>query len=136
MDDSKFSTLTHLVDTFGVQNDNLKQLKTEVEAKNKEIKEIMSSEKLDYFSTGDYSATYKVKQTTKVNEDKLLYLLQTVDGDNFRKLGIIQTKEYIDSDALETAIFNGIFDAEMLRKIQECSTVVETPTLTVKKKGK
>lgn len=136
MEDSRFSTLTHLVDTFGVQNDNLKQLKTEVDAKNKEIKEIMSSEKLDYFSTGDYSATYKVKQTTKVNEDKLLYLLQTVDGDNFRKLGIIQSREYVNVDALEAAIYNGIIDKDLLIEIKNCSSVVQTPTLTVKKKGK
>ena len=128
--------LTHLIDSFGPSNDNLKELKKKCDAENKEIKEIMAEEKLDHFSTGDYSASYTIKRTTKVNEDKLLYLLQTVDGDNFRKLGIIQTKEYIDSDALETAVFNGLFDADMLRKIQECSAVVETPTLTVKRKGK
>lgn len=128
--------LIQIIDYFGQDKEALDTLKKSCEENNKKIKEMMSSEGLEHFNTSKYSATYKVKQTTKVNEDKLLYLLQTVDGDNFRKLGIIQTKEYIDSDALETAIFNGIFDAEMLRKIQECSTIVETPTLTVKKKGK
>ena len=128
--------LVNLVDTFGSDKFKMDELKKTCDAKNKEIKEIMSSSNLDFFSTDEYTATYKVKQTTKVNEDKLLYLLQTIDGDNFRKLGITQVKEYIDSEALESAIFNGVFDPETLRKIQECSTVVETPTLTVKRKGK
>lgn len=128
--------LIQLIDAFGAKNDTLKQLKTECDAQNKKIKEIMSGDNMNYFDTGTYSASYKVKETTKVNEEKLLYLLQQLDGDNFRKLGIIKSKEYIDSDALENAVYNGIFDAQTLLKIQECSTVVETPTLTVKKKGK
>lgn len=138
MEEERRWNLIHLVDTFGTKNSDLKELKAECDAKNKEIKSIMAEEKLDFFQTGQFSASYVVKQTTKVNEEKLLYLLQQLDGDNFRKLGIIKTKEYIDSDALESAIYNQLIGTDMMVKIQECSTIVETPTLTVKpkKKGK
>lgn len=134
MEEEKRQNLIHLVDTFGIKNSNLKELKAECDAENKEIKSIMAEEKLDFFQTGEFSASYVVKQTTKVNEEKLLYLLQQLDGDNFRKLGIIKSKEYIDSDALESAIYNQLIGTDMMVKIQECSTIVETPTLTVKKK--
>lgn len=138
MDTQKEQDLVYLVNTFGDNNEKVKELKKICESKNQEIKAIMAEEKLDYFNTDVFSASYVVKQTTKVNEEKLLYLLQQLDGDNFRKLGIIKSKEYIDSDALESAIYNQLIGTDMMVKIQECSTVVETPTLTVKpkKKGK
>ena len=108
-------------------------LKKECEAKNAEIKTIMGNNDLHSFVTDKYNASYIIKESTKVNEEKLLALLQE-QGDTFRSLGIIKTREYVDDEALEAAIYNGQIDKELLVKIKDCSTIVKTPTLTVKRR--
>lgn len=128
--------LAHLIDIFGENNEKVKELKKICDSKNQEIKAIMAEEKLDYFSTNEFSASYIIKQTTKVNEEKLLALLQATDGDKFREIGIIQSKEYVDPDSLENAIYEGYIDNDLLSRIKECYTETSVPTLTVKKKGK
>ena len=131
----KDTDLIYLVDTFGDNNEKLKELKKVCEGKNAEIKEMMANADLHSFSTEKYNASYVIKESVKVNEDKLLALLQEVDGDTFRQLGIIKSREYVDDTALEAAIYNSLIDKDLLVKIQECSTIVKTPTLTVKLKG-
>lgn len=137
MEEQRRQNLIHLVDTFGIKNSNLKELKAECDARNQEIKTIMAEENLDYFNTEDYSASYKVKQTTKVNEEKLLQVLKKdwTSRNGSMECPYIQKREYVDSDALEAAIYKGEINPETLAMIKDCSTVVETPTLIVKKKG-
>lgn len=126
--------LTYLVNTFGENNEKLKELKKVCDGKNAEIKEIMAAQNISAFNTDYFNATYIVKETVKVDEDKLLALLQEKGGDTFRNLGIIKTKEYVDDDALEAAIYNSLIDKDLLLEIKNCSNTVKTPTLTVKKK--
>lgn len=135
MNSEQIDRLTELIDAFGEEKDQLKQLKDSSDKKNAEIKQLMQSCEVNSFGTHGFNATYFVKETTTVNEDKLLAMLQQRDGDRFRELGVIKTKEYVDPDALEAAIFNSAVDEDTLIAIKNCSTTVRTPTLVVKRKG-
>ena len=133
MDNEK---LTTLINTFAENKENMNHLKSICDSQNAEIKEMMSAENINKFQTDDYIASYFVKPNVKVNEEKMLMVLLQENADTFRKLGIIKSKEYVDSDALENAIYNSLIDKELLAKLQDCSTTTEIPTLVVKKKGK
>jgi len=131
----KMVDLTNLVNDFGANNEKLKELKKVCEGKNAEIKEIMSTEKLSTFSTDQYNASYIIKESTKVDEDRLLEVLKKdwTSRNGSMECPYIKKREYVDSDALEAAIYNSQIDKDLLIEIKNCSTVIKTPTLTVKK---
>ena len=63
-------------------------------------------------------------------------MIQVVRSYNIpESIGIVKTREYIDEDALESAIYNGLIPDDVMDKIKECMTVkeVETIRLTTKK---
>ena len=54
-----------------------------------------------------------------------------------RQLGLdelIKTKEYVDTDAMEEAIYNGTITQNMLLEISKAQEVKESVALTIKKK--
>lgn len=127
--------LMTMIDDYGSKNDELNSLKKVVEAKNKDIKGIM----LDLIQcdekgnrcvmTGAYQATLAMRDRSTINEERLIAWLKA------HKLGtgIIKKKEYVDSDALENAIYNGVIPQELVADMDTCKDVNMVPTLTVKK---
>ena len=136
MEQEQEKKLISLVNTFAENKEDMNHLKEVCDRQNAEIKEIMNAENISKFSTDEFTASYTVKQTTKVNDEKVLMVLLQTNAEIFRELGIIKSKEYVDSEALENAIYNSLIDKELLAKIKDCSTTTATPTLTVKRKGK
>lgn len=130
--------LIYLVNTFGDNNEKVKELKKILDEKNAEIKSLMAAQELRSFSTDSYNASYIVKETVKLDEEKLLQVLiqDWAARNGSMECPYIKTKQYVDNDALEAAIYRGELDPNTLAKIKECSVVTQTPTLTVKKKGK
>ena len=59
-------------------------------------------------------------------------LLEILGGDA-RAIGIIKTKEYVDFDALEKAIYNGLLPGETLLEMDKAREVKEVVTLRVTK---
>jgi hypothetical protein len=63
----------------------------------------------------DYKATLTTVNTDKLNEDKLIACLKTMkemgDISTQKYNKIVKVKEYIDQDALEDAMYNGIIPA-------------------------
>ena len=76
-----------------------------------EIKEIMESMQLQDYDVEDLKATLKTVEITKFDEDILLEIIKPLEIE-----GIIKTREYVDMDALETAIYKGMLDAKILEK--------------------
>ena len=104
-----------------------------VQVQNAEIKAIMKSFVVSKYETDDYKATYSIVKKETMNEEKLLEILIPAVPSN---LGIIKTKQYIDYDALENAIYKGFISDETILEMDKAKEVKETVTLRVTKKKK
>lgn len=61
-------------------------------------------------------------------EDKMIDFVKSTGIE-----GIVKTKEYIDTDELEKALYNEIFTEEQLLELSKCINKKEIKTLRVKK---
>lgn len=117
--------LDSLIPRYAENKSILDDYKKICETENKQIKELMEE---GSYEAGGYKATKSVQTRESFNEDKLLDLLRQYDvGD------IIKTKEYVDMDALESAIYKGKIDKELLLAIDKCRESKEVITLRVSK---
>lgn len=96
-------------------------------------------------NNGLYEAIKTIRETKSLDEEKLLEIIKEFLSDlrfeannNFDKMGlyhslkllnIIKTKEYIDNEALEKAIYNNLIDPKLLEPAQ---SIKESVVLTVK----
>lgn len=69
---------------------------------NKQIKELMDT---DTYEVNGYKATKSVSSRDSLNEDKLINNLDEELRGYFEENNIIRTKEYIDTDNLESLIY-------------------------------
>ena len=69
------------------------------------------------------------RETESMNEAKLIELLKSEN-----LTSTIKTKEYVDMDMLEKAIYAGDIPQDVLLKMESCKEVKTTVTLSVKKK--
>ena len=132
--------LKSLIDDYGETNDSLKDTKKLVEAKSKELKELMAKYGKTEMEGSVYKATISVQHRESLNEDGLLSLFTTVPGfvKYAEKYGIVKTKEYIDMDALESFLYKEELTHEQTSDLDKCRESKDIPTLrmTKIKKGK
>lgn len=129
MDNGIFENLKELVRLFYEDKQQLDNYKKSTDEYNKNIKELMNELELTEFESNDLVAKIGTQNRESFNEDKLIDKLKSLNIE-----GIIKTKEYVDMDALENAIYNELLDASELTSCKEVKTVT---TLKVsKKKGK
>ena len=104
--------------------------KKSAEEYNKEIKKLMSTINKDEFETDSgLIAKISVQKRESFIEEALLQKIKEL-----KVPGIIKTKEYVDMDLLEDAIYNEKLDAS---ELTTCRKIQEVVTLKVsKKKGK
>lgn len=99
-----------------------------VDEDNKRLKEMMVSSTLE---VGDTIITKSKEVRVKVDEDKLCaYLMKNA----INVEGLIKTKHYVDTDVLESAIYNGAISEDIVKGMKECQTETEIVKLTLKKK--
>lgn len=137
-------TLEEKIIAFVETKKDLDALDKVVKGYNAEIKTEMGN--TDVVEAGDYVAKKSVTTKDKLLEDKMIsyvkdhtYHKEGVSGEILLSdptLGILKTKEYIDTDALEDAIYKGIITDEMLTEMANCfeSTTVTTLRVTKRKK--
>lgn len=124
-------SLKELVKSYGEMKQIVDDYKKPIEEANKEIKSIMSERGLSNFESGGFKAKYSVSVSEDFDETKLIDVIKdTLEPGELKQLGIIKTKEYVDMEVLENAIYNGIIPAS---KLQSCKTRKETPRLTITK---
>lgn len=99
-------------------------------AENADIKREMENRGITDFSIGELTAKYIVKKRETMNEEMLLTLLKSKGLNN-----LIVTKEHVDMDALESAMYHNEIDTETIVKMDKCKQVKETIELRVTKKG-
>ena len=122
--------LLQLIPEYGNHKAKLDEYDKICKTENAEIKRIMSEEGINNISSGGYKVSYSVSERQTMNEDKLLALLQDkVSAES----GIIKTKQYVDMDALESAIYNGSIPKEVIIAMDNCREKKQTVSLRISK---
>lgn len=124
----KVQTLDELIPAYAENKSMLDDYKKICDSENKQIKEMMDE---GSYEAGGYKATKSIQHRESFNEDKLLDVLQQYGVAYDEK--IIKTKEYVDMDALESAIYKQKLDNPMLMEIDKCRETKEVVTLRISK---
>ena len=125
--------LDELVPRYGDEKTEMDRYKKLCDADNAEIKSIMSDLAIQHYTAGDYKVTRSVQERESMDEDLLLTLLQNSPEPEIRLSGIIKTKEYVDFDALEVALYKEKLPKSVLLEIDKARTVKLVTTLKVSK---
>ena len=117
-----------LVPRYGERDTKIKALTKEHNADKEQIKTLMENlEETDWVS-GGYKVKRVVSTTETLNEDMLLMLMQR-NRALIEKLGILKTKEYVDMEALEKAIYEGELPKEIITDMDACRETKTTVAL-------
>ena len=120
-----------LVPEYAVNKSQMDKLKKTCDGQNAKIKELMKS--METYEAGGYVATRSIRVSESFNESALIDLFHKYpDLTN----ALIKTQEYVDMEALESALYSGKISADVLEKINKCRVKKETVVLTVKKAKK
>ena len=119
--------LESLIEKFGRVKKEFKDIKKESENLTLLIKETMISEGLDSVDTENYKVILQTRTSESLDEDRVIEILKA----NKIK-GIVKTKQYIDEDALEEAIYKGRLDADIIKQINNTKIVSTTNALILK----
>ena len=122
------SKLDDLIPLYYEHNELVKKHKKVADKANKEIKKIMAEQGITEFATNGLIATVSVSERVDLMEDVLMEKIKELGIK-----GIIKTREYIDMDALETALYNGLINPAMLAQAQ---TKKEVVTLRIRQEAK
>jgi len=124
------SALEKLVESYIVNKRNEEDFKKQASAENTQIKELMHEYNLTEVSTS--LGTAKITEQEKVTfiEDKLIEFLKS----NNIADDIVKTKEYVDFDALESAIYHGKISDELVQSMSDCQEKKVTTVLRISKK--
>lgn len=122
--------LSSIIDDYKAAKDEEKRVKTIIDDLGPRIKDIFRSKGLTSFSSGKYTATVTVSSKETLDEDKAIEILkENLSPEVLSK--VVKTREYIDDDALEKAIYNEAFDIGLL---SSCRTSKPVETLRITKK--
>ena len=120
-----------LVAHYGEVDSQIKALSKSLDADKATIKDYMATNDYESWESGGYKVIRRVKYRTKVDEDKMLQILKEDwslrNGD--AECPYIKTKEYVDSDALESALYRDRIPQETVAKLNACQTKTEEVAL-------
>ena len=123
------SELEKLIPVYYDNKQNLDFYKKECDAGNAEIKKIMAEQKIKDYEVDGIVAKYIIQNKESMNEEALLKLLKEKGYTN-----VIKTKEYVDMDALEDALYHDTIDKDTIVAMDKCKEVKEVIQLRVSKK--
>lgn len=126
--------LEQLIQQYALNKNELDSYEKLCKSENEEIKQRMVEEDLTEAVAGDYVAKYIVQRRESINEAKLLVMLKQLPETEIE--GIIKTREYVDFDTLESAIYNGRLPNEFVAQMGALREVKEVPTLKITKARK
>lgn len=115
-----------IIDECKSYKDVISKAKKSSEPLEAQIKEYAMSHPNEILKSDKWKATVTVTPREEFNEDKAIDILKdSLSGRLDLLAGIVKTKEYIDEDALEKAIYNGDIDAKLLAPC----TIEKEPTV-------
>lgn len=118
-----------LLDSYAENKSELDKYKKVCDSQNAEIKKAMEEHGVSKFNSDTYIANKQIKESVSFNEQGLLTVLKNAGIPD-----IIKTKEYVDMDALESALYNGRIPAEVIARMNEYKLVKTTVALTVRRR--
>jgi len=121
--------LKDLVPLYYDNKQNLDFYKKECDAQNAEIKKIMAEQDVKDFEVDGIVAKYVIQKKESMDENALLKLLKEKGYTD-----VIKTKEYVDMDALENALYHDAIDKDTIVAMDKCREVKEVVQLRVSKK--
>jgi hypothetical protein len=123
--------LKTLIPTYYANKSEMDQYKKITDRENTQIKEAMANIKQTEYVVGDIVAKVSTQRRESMNEEKLLEVCH-IEGIP----EVVKTREYVDMDLLEKAIYDGKISQEILLKMDKCKDIKEVVTLKVTKKKK
>lgn len=103
------------------------------EALKKELKQALKDSGEKELVSGKYKVQLETRTSEGFDDTKLLMVLKEYwDNTNVGKCPWIATAEYVDTDALEQAIYKGDLPKAVLAKINDCRTCKKSDALTFK----
>ncbi len=117
-------TLDELIPQYALNKSELDSYTKICKQENEQIKAKLVDLGENEYSAGGYTVKRIVATKESMNEAKLIEVL--------RKHGItcaIQTREYVDMDALESYLYNNMPSIELATDIDSCRTTSETVQL-------
>lgn len=121
--------LETLIPVYYDNKQNLDFYKKECDAQNAEIKKLMAEQSIKDFEIDGIVAKYIIQNKESMNEEKLLSLLKANGYTN-----VIKTKEYVDMDELENALYHDEIDKDTVVEMDKCREVKEVIQLRISKK--
>lgn len=129
--------LETLVPEFAELKATANEYKKSADEQNEKIK-LLIKEIADDSQTleiAGYKVDFQKQERTSMNEEKALESFGKCKKVQLAKdLGIIKTKEYIDYDALENAIYNGRLSDKLISMLGDCEETKIVEVLKVSKK--
>ena len=131
--DEQIQKLSELVPNYIKNNTECNAIKKLVSKDSSEIKEIMTSLKLDDFNGVDgYSVSITHIDKSYMDTEKLLNFIKA----NFSKElqeRVIKTREYVDEDVLESIMYKNEIDEKTVADMSKCMVEKEELRLNIKK---
>ena len=115
----KLQRLDELVPLYGQNKEVYDKYDKLCEASKQEIKDIMGSLAIQNYTVDGYTVRRVVQEKESINEDMLLEIIKRIAPGS----DIIKTKEYVDMEALEAAIYHDELSKDDLFEIQKAKKV-------------
>lgn len=121
--------LNILVPRYFEHKTDLDFVKKQCDAENAEIKQVMKDQNLKDFEVDGIAIKYVVQNKESMNETKLLQVLKERGY-----VDLIKTKEYVDMDELESALYHSKIDTDTIIEMDKCRETKEVVQLRLSKK--
>ena len=125
----EYEKLTTLIPEYYEHKQEYDEIDKICKAENADIKRLMEKSKLSDFTVDDITAKYIIAKKESFNEVRLLDVLKKHGLDN-----LIKTREYVDMDALENALYHNEIETDIIMEMDKCKESKETIQLRVSKK--
>ena len=135
---SESRTFNDLINDYGDRDAQIKSLKRLCDEEKEQIKNFLAQEGYEYFSTDYYTVSRVVSERETLNEEKLIPILKSywITTHGSMECPYIKTKEYIDMDKLEEAIYQKELTPNVLAEMDTCREVTTVVALRCKKNTK
>ena len=120
--------LDKLVPQYAQTKQQADTYKKQSDKENAEIKSIMTSLALQHYEAGGYKVIRSVQKRESINEEQLIEIAH-----KYNIPDVIKTKEYIDFDALEKAIYDGNISQDVLLEMDKAKDVKHVVQLRISK---
>lgn len=93
-----------------------------------QIKKYLAEDNLTSYSTEDSSISIQSRSSVSFDEENLIKYLK----ESGKARGLVKKKEYIDYDALESAIYRGKLDEESVKALEQFKITKISQALVIK----